>query len=367
MTARSTDWSLAALVALLFGTGLLSLVSGHDSSAWVWSLHGGGGAALGLVVGWKLRRVWRRVTDLRSWDRRTFAGVVATGVVIAALGSGWVWSSGGDLYVTGFNLLNWHITLGVVLTFAVGLHGLLRWQPLRRTDLLPPAAQARRRQLLQLGAIGAAALATNWLQRPTAAALGWRGATRRWTGSYEAGSFQGNAFPATSWVADRPVPLSAESYRLTVIGLVRSPLSLPLSAIPDNDQITATLDCTGGFFSTQHWRGVQLQRLIAMAEPLPTGTHVRVVSITGYRWSFPLAEAATLLLASRVGAEQLAHGHGAPLRLVAPGRRGFQWIKWVVRIELHAGPDAGAAASTIWSSWTPAGRGAPDAPISQPD
>ena len=45
-------------------------------------------------------------------------------------------------------------------------------------------------------------------------------------------------------------------------------------------------------------------------------------------------------------------------RLVAPGRRGFQWVKWVVRIELTDAPDTGAAASTVWSSFTRAGRGA---------
>ena len=32
---------------------------------------------------------------------------------------------------------------------------------------------------------------------------------------------------------------------------------------------------------------------------------------------------------------------GAPLRLVAPGRRGFQWVKWVEAVEVRAGPDPG--------------------------
>jgi hypothetical protein len=32
-------------------------------------------------------------------------------------------------------------------------------------------------------------------------------------------------------------------------------------------------------------------------------------------------------------------------------------VKWVVRIELHDGPDRGAAASTVWSSFTDEGRG----------
>jgi DMSO/TMAO reductase YedYZ molybdopterin-dependent catalytic subunit len=39
------------------------------------------------------------------------------------------------------------------------------------------------------------------------------------------------------------------------------------------------------------------------------------------------------LLASRVGGQPLAAGHGAPIRLVAPGRRGFWWVTWVARVE----------------------------------
>ena len=80
---------------------------------------------------------------------------------------------------------------------------------------------------------------------------------------------------------------------------------------------------------------------------------MRVISHTGYRWSFPLEEARGYLLATHVGDEPISHGHGAPVRLVAPGRRGFQWVKWVVRLELSDEPDAGALASTVWSSFTP--------------
>jgi DMSO/TMAO reductase YedYZ molybdopterin-dependent catalytic subunit len=84
---------------------------------------------------------------------------------------------------------------------------------------------------------------------------------------------------------------------------------------------------------------------------------VRVISHTGYRWGFSLADARKLLLATHVGGQPLTHEHGAPARLVVPGARGFQWVKWVVRIELHDGSDPGAAASTVWSSVTPEGRG----------
>ncbi len=136
------------------------------------------------------------------------------------------------------------------------------------------------------------------------------------------------------------------------------PLRLPLAELQARDRLVATLDCTGGFYSRQRWSGVQHARLLERAGPLPEASYVRVISHTGYRWSFELRDARTLLLATSVGGEPLSHEHGAPARLVAPGRRRFQWVKWVVRVELHGGPDPGAAASTVWSSLTPEGRGA---------
>ncbi len=70
MTPRATDWSLAFLTALLFTTGILSLVSGRTSDAWVFVLHGVGGAALGLVAGWTVGLEWlqRRLSRLRHAD-----------------------------------------------------------------------------------------------------------------------------------------------------------------------------------------------------------------------------------------------------------------------------------------------------------
>ena len=101
---------------------------------------------------------------------------------------------------------------------------------------------------------------------------------------------------------------------------------------------------------------MRLARLLERAGPLPAASHVRVISHTGYPSSFDLRDARGLLLATGVGGGLLSHEHGAPARPVAPGRRGFQWVKWVVRVELHDGPDPGAPASTVWSSFTAEGR-----------
>jgi hypothetical protein len=200
-----------------------------------------------------------------------------------------------------------------------------------------------RRQFLTAAAFGAAALAAWRVQRPAQRALGLPGAKRRFTGSYDAG----DDFPATSWVADDPRPLGS-GYRLQV-----GERRLTAAELDRGDELTAVLDCTGGFYTEQRWRGVLLSRLLEDAH----ASHVRVISHTGYRWSFALDDAQDLLLATHVGGEPLSHGHGAPCRLVAPGRRGFQWVKWVERVELRDGPDPGAPASTVWSSFTRDGRG----------
>jgi DMSO/TMAO reductase YedYZ molybdopterin-dependent catalytic subunit len=352
VTARATDWSLALLVGLLFATGVMTLFAGRQGDAWVFAAHGVGGFALAGLVGWKLRRVWGRLARPARWDRRTAAGAGAVTLVVATLLSGVAWSSGLNLSAGGYNLLGWHFALGAVLTLAVAVHGVLRAKPLRRRDL------AGRRQFLRTGALAAGSYLVWEAQRPLSAWVGLRGGRRRFTGSYEADSFEGNAFPSTSWVADSPRELPADSYRLELDGLVARPLRLAPAELEHRDTLVATLDCTGGFYSRQRWRGERLARLLERAGPLPTAGHVRVISHTGYRWSFDLHDARGLLLATHVGGEPLSHEHGAPVRLVAPGRRGFQWVKWVVRIELHDGPDPGALASTVWSSFTPEGRGA---------
>ncbi len=353
MTPRGTDWGLATLVALAAATGLLTLFAGSPGRAWVFAAHGIGGFALAAILAWKVRRVGRRLLHPRDWDRRTRAGVLAFGLVAVTLASGWLWASGIglDLRFLGYNGLNWHWALGALLAVTVLTHALIRAKRPRRADL------ASRRQFLLVGGVAVAAAGAWWLQRPVTRVLGLEGSRRRFTGSYEADSFAGNAFPTTSWVSDDPRVLDPGEWRLVVEGKVARELSLRTDQLDRGDEVEALLDCTGGFYSRQLWRGVRLERLIAEARPQRGASHVRIVSHTGYRASFSLDDVGQFLLATKVGAEPISHGHGAPLRLVAPGRRGFEWVKWITRIELDAGPDPGSLASTVWSSFTPEGRG----------
>jgi DMSO/TMAO reductase YedYZ molybdopterin-dependent catalytic subunit len=56
---------------------------------------------------------------------------------------------------------------------------------------------------------------------------------------------------------------------------------------------------------------------------------VTIRSATGWTASIPLADAAACLLATDVAGEPLPLANGAPVRLVAPNRRGLEWVKWV--------------------------------------
>lgn len=353
MSPRGTDWSLALLVAVLAVTGVGTAFAGAGGDAWVFTVHGAVGFALGALLGWKLRRVATRLRRPSTWDRRARAGVLALVLVSIALASGWLWSAGLGLSwrVAGYNLLNLHFVAGTVLSGAVLGHALLRARRPRRVDL------ASRRQFLLSGGVAGGALLAWWLQGPLFELAGLRGAARRFTGSYEADSFEGNDFPTTSWISDSPRTLPAAEHRVRLDGDVASTLELTVADLDAGDRLTALLDCTGGFVSEQHWTGVRIGTLLDRARPGEDASHVRVISHTGYRYSFAIEDARSMLLATRVGDEPISHGHGAPVRLVAPGHRGFQWVKWVVAVEVHDGPDPGAFASTVWSSFTPEGRG----------
>jgi DMSO/TMAO reductase YedYZ molybdopterin-dependent catalytic subunit len=352
MPPRLTDWSIALATTVAFVTGIISLVSGHLGEWFIFVLHGMAGFWLLVLLWGKLRRVWPRLIHPRRWDRRTVFGLFALLVVTLALGSGIWWVGGGDVYFAGFNLLNWHITLGFALTAAILIHMFARAKRLRKRDI------AGRRQVLQWGTllVGGAIL---WpVQQFSEQMLRLPGANERFTGSREMGSYAGNAFPTSSWVADQPRPIEIQDWRLTLGGAVATPSTFSYDElVAAGDVLEATLDCTGGFYSTQRWRGIRVGPLLDKVSLDADAQYVSFVSVTSYRWSLPLEEARTALLATHIEDEPLSHEHGFPLRLVAPGHRGFEWVKWIVGIEVLTAPDAGQVFSIFSSSFTDAGQG----------
>src|SRR5947209_3700350 len=181
MSPRLTDWSIALATGIAFMTGLFSLISGHPQEWPVFVLHAIGGFWLLLLMWGKVRRVWPRVIQRKRWDRRTIFGLLALVLIMPALGSGIWWVTGGDVYFAGFNLLNWHILLGFVVTTAIVLHMVVRAKRLRTRDIVG------RRRVIQFSALLLGSV-TLWPgEQFTEGILNLPGAKQRFTGSREVG------------------------------------------------------------------------------------------------------------------------------------------------------------------------------------
>ncbi|PSP73561.1 sulfite oxidase [Halobacteriales archaeon QS_3_64_16] len=352
---RFVDWSIFLLLAIELASGLVSLTTGQPGGQVVFVLHSVVGLALCVLVFEKLRRVRKRVSRPDAWDRATPVSVLLAVVTLGALGSGIAWVLGGSLALGPWGLLNLHIGLGLLLVLVVVVHLYHRWRPPQRSDF-----EERRTVLSYLLLIGVGALIWRF-QTALNDLLNTAGAEHRFTGSREEGTDAGNEFPVTSWVADDPDPIAIEDWELTVTGEVGRTLLFDYDEIAaegigggevgdrrnesegssDDGRLRATLDCTSGWYSVHDWRGVRVGDLLEATGTAESAQWISFRSVTGYRWSLPIEEAREALLATHVGGERLTHGHGFPLRLVAPGRRGFQWVKWVTEIEVRERKDPG--------------------------
>jgi DMSO/TMAO reductase YedYZ molybdopterin-dependent catalytic subunit len=337
MRARAVDWALFFCISFEFLSGFVSFLVGKPEGRPLFVVHGAVGLAIIVLLAWKFRRVYRRVAEPRRWQWATVVSVMLSLAALAALLTGITWTvfQKPVNYPNGMIL---HTTAGIALAVLYLWHMLLRYKPLSHRDVTD-----RRTVFSFLGALALGGLAWTAQDR-TVRALDAPGAARRFTGSRHAGPGTGNAaFPVTMWMLDNPAPLNGETYRLSVSGAVAMPQSYRLAQLATlpATAVDATLDCTGGWYTDQQWRGIRVSTLLAEAGVDASARFVSFVSATGYRWSLPLEEAQHALLATHVGGEALSHGHGAPLRLVAPGRRGFQWVKWVVQIEVTPTADFG--------------------------
>jgi DMSO/TMAO reductase YedYZ molybdopterin-dependent catalytic subunit len=342
---RIVDWSIFVAVLFEASSGVLSILGYSPEWAVLFWAHRIVGLTLIPLIGFKLARVRHRVLDAGQWRLSTplsiLTGLLA-GVVIL---TGVLWVFGVEPDIGPVTMLTVHAGLGLLLVGVMVVHVRTRFRPPRRVDF------DRRRTTMRVSALFVAGALTYRGQELLNNTFETAGADRRLTGSHRREGSGNASFPVVSWVADDPEAVDVEEWRLSVRGLVADPLELDYEGITPETTEEAVLDCTSGWYTVQNWGGVRIGDLLAQAGASEDARYVRFVSVTGYRWTLPIEEARDALLATHVGGEQLSHGHGAPLRLVAPGRRGFQWVKWVERVEVRRRGDPAQWVATLVSGF----------------
>ena len=301
--------ALLALLAGAFLTGWLAFSYATAPARWALVAHASAGVGILLLLPWKsmiARRGLRRPRPAR------WASIALGVLVLVSIAGGLLHSSGALVAWGAYTAMELHVGAAIAAVPFAAWHVLARPVRVRPSDL-------SRRLFLRTGA-GLALASVSYAGGELALrASGLAGAGRRFTGSYEVGSFDPDAMPVSSWMFDAVPTLDAAGWALGYEALARF-----------DDRVTAMLDCTGGFCSNQEWAGVRVDRLLAGR--LAGAQSISVVSATGYARRFPVEEASRLLLALRMGGRPLSAEHGFPARLVAPDRRGFWWVKWVVAV-----------------------------------
>lgn len=165
-------------------------------------------------------------------------------------------------------------------------------------------------------------------------------------------------------LADIPKSIDPESYRLSIKGAVKAPLSLSLKDLKSMDgqvELVAVNECTGnsrgyssprvfgaqlgnGAMGNARWTGVSLK---AVLEKAGLNSNAKLVTFNGldkpvmsstpdFRKALDIDHAINgePMLAWDMNGEELPFLNGYPLKLIVPGFYGSYWVKHLSEIEV---------------------------------
>jgi sulfoxide reductase catalytic subunit YedY len=148
------------------------------------------------------------------------------------------------------------------------------------------------------------------------------------------------------------VPPTPDEWRLTLDGLLTTPLTLTFADIqqlPFVEQVSR-MKCVECWSFKSHWGGFSLASLLEKVQRKPAGQYVRMTCGDGY-WEVLSVEDLTrerVIFAYRMDGELLADEYGSPLRLIVPWKYGYKGAKCITGLELVSEQSAG-----YWSTVGP--------------
>ncbi|HID07233.1 MAG TPA: sulfite oxidase-like oxidoreductase [Armatimonadetes bacterium] len=148
-----------------------------------------------------------------------------------------------------------------------------------------------------------------------------------------------DGFPIES-IAGIP-EIDMRQWRLRIFGLVERTVELTYDELQRLPRaiVLADFHCVDGWSRLgDHWEGVLVREVIALAQPRPEAKYAMVYCYDGYSTNLEL-DALTdedVVLAWGMNGQLLTSEHGYPLRLIVPKRYAYKSAKWVSGIELMA-------------------------------
>jgi hypothetical protein len=322
LTSRQVDVVLEVLLLASVASGLLSWGMGTSWAKAATVIHAVCGFTILVLAGAKLRGSVQ--TGMRRARTSRWLSVAFGFLVLATIAFGVAHATGLWFGVGYWSALWTHFLAAFMLLPLFVWHVSSRPARPKLTDL-------DRRAVLRAGSAIAAGAVVYGAQEVMVRVTGLAGGSRRATGSHEVGSLEPSRMPTVSWFNDEaPTSIDAANWQLDVLGKRVDVAGLATLTAP----VIAVLDCTGGWWSEQSWDAVSLRSLVGN----DSARSINVSSITGYSRLYPFSDIDELYLAVAYGGQPLRRGHGAPVRLVAPGRRGPWWIKWVTSVQLDDRP-----------------------------
>jgi len=136
-----------------------------------------------------------------------------------------------------------------------------------------------------------------------------------------------------------PQHVDIQKYHLSVSGLVNTPSSLTYDEVISryaSVQKALRLDCVEGWSVTLLWKGILVKDLLQPASPKPEAKAVIFHCADGYTTALPLDYLLKTdsMLACKVNGIILPPERGYPFHLVAEGKWGYKWARWVTGLEL---------------------------------
>lgn len=139
--------------------------------------------------------------------------------------------------------------------------------------------------------------------------------------------------------------INDDTYLLRIDGMVDTPQSLTYGQVTSYPNVSKVviLDCVEGWSFVAKWTGVPVKTLLDDAGVQDGATTVIFYSEDGYSTALDLDYLVdnNIILGYKLNDVTLPQDRGFPFQLVAEGKYGYKWAKWVTGIEVTDEPYEG--------------------------